>query len=305
MFQENFKNIKVSVITPTFNRSKNVISCINSILKSDYNNIEIVIVDNASSDDTVAKIEKNFRGKVKLIKSNVNLGAGGGRNKGAEEAQGDYLLFVDSDNVIDKKMIRELVSFFNNHDECGMVGPLMLYKKDPHIIWLYYADINMFTSQAKYKGTDEKNIKQYNEIIEVGHLPNCFMVRKSNFKKIGGFDEKYIIMYEEADLAKKIKRILNKKIYLYSKAITFHNVELPNKRNDKVNFGFASVQKAYLTARNRVYFMKKNASLFQLFSFFVIFNPLILFYYEIKLLKNGKFKKAWAYLKGNIRGVFI
>jgi len=305
MLQEESKEIKVSIIIPTFNRLKDVISCINSIFNSDYDYFEVIVVDNVSVDDTVAKIEECFRNKVTLIKAGVNLGAGGGRNRGAKEAKGDYLLFVDSDNVIDKKMIGELVSFFNNHDECGMVGPLMKYKKEPSIIWLYYADIDMYTSQAKYRGTDEKDEKQYNEIIDVGHLPNCFMVRKNDFEKVGGFDEKYIIMYEEADLAEKIKRILKKKIYLYTKAITFHNVELPSEDDDRVNYGFVSERRAYLTARNRVYFMRKNASLIQFISFFFIFNPLILIYYEINLLKKRKFKMALAYLKGNIAGFFF
>ena len=301
MLERNFKDIKASIVIPTFNRASDVIDCLNSILQSDYKNIEIIVVDNASSDDTVAKIEENFSGKVKLIKADVNLGAGGGRNRGAKEARGDYLLFVDSDNIIDKKMIGELVDFFNNHDECGMVGPLMLYKKDPSIIWLYYADINMFTSQAKYKGTGEKNIKQYDEIIEVGHLPNCFMVKKDDFEKIGMFDEKYLIMYEEADLAEKIKKNLKKEIFIYSKAITYHNVPLPNK-NTVGNFGFQTVDRAYLTARNRVYFMRKNASLLQFLSFFFIFNPLILLYYEFMLSKRYEFKKAAAYFRGNIDG---
>lgn len=304
MPDENFKDTKVSVVIPTFNRASDVTDCLNSVLQSDYKSIEVIVVDNASSDDTVAKIEENFRGNVKLIKAGVNLGAGGGRNRGAKGAVGDYLLFVDSDNVIDKKMIGELVSFFDNHDECGMVGPLMLYKKDSSIIWLYYADINMFTSQAKYRGTGEKDKKQYNEIIEVGHLPNCFMVRRNDFEKMGGFDEKYIVMYEEAELAEKIKKILKKKIYLCSKAITLHNVELPSEHDDKVNFGFVSAQRAYLTGRNRVYFMRKNASLLQFLSFFFIFNPLILLYYEFTLIKRREFKKAIAYFKGNIDGFF-
>ncbi len=296
-------NKKVSVVIPTMNRADDVINCIKSVLASTYKNIEIIVVDNASSDNTTAQIERIFskNNKIKLIKSAINLGAAGGRNRGAKEATGDYLLFVDSDNVVDKEMIGELVRFFNNHEKCGMVGPLMLYKRDPKIIWLYFADINMFTSQAKYKGTGERDRKQYSKVIEVGHLPNCFMVKKDDFIRVSGFDSKYIIMYEEADLAERIKRELNKKIYLYSAARTFHNVELI--RNKKKNgFLFSSERRAYLTGRNRVYFMRRNASLLQLLSFFFVFNPLILLYYEINLLKSGQIKQAWAYLYGNIKG---
>jgi len=295
--------MSVSVIIPTRNRSNDVICCISSVLKSDYADIEVIVVDNASVDDTIVNIENKFGDKVKLIKAEVNLGAGGGRNRGAKEAGGDYLLFIDSDNVIDNNMVGMLVSFFNKHDDCGMVGPLMLYKENPCIIWLYYANINMFTSQAIYNGTGEKDEGQYDEIIEVGHLPNCFMVRKDHFHNVGEFDEKYVIMYEEADLAERIKKNLKKKIYLYTKAKTLHNVELPEKNDETDNYLFISKYRAYLTARNRVYFMKKNVTLIKYLSFFFLFNPLIFCYYEIKLLKRGEIMKAWYYFKGTISGI--
>ncbi|MCX6794949.1 MAG: glycosyltransferase [Candidatus Falkowbacteria bacterium] len=297
-------NLKiVSVIIPTLNRATEVADCINSVLQSEYQDLEIIVVDNASADNTVNLINDNFssNSKIKLIRSKTNLGAAGGRNLGAKQASGEYLLFVDSDNIIDNRAITNLVSFFEKNSDCGMVGPLMLYKDDPNTIWLSFADINMVTSQAKYRGTGEKRSKELPEIIEVGHLPNCFMVSREDFERVNKFDERYFIMYEEADLAARIKKILGKKIFLYSPALVYHNVHLPNK-DQPVNFGFNSAYRAYLTARNRVYFMKKNASWLQFLVFSLIFNPLIFLYYEFMLLKRGDFKKAWAYANGNFVG---
>ncbi len=285
------------------NRLRDTLSCIESVLSSDYKEIEVIVVDNASSDDTVVRIKEKFENQVQLIESNINLGAAGGRNKGALKAKGEYLLFVDCDNVIDRRMISYLVEFFENKIDCGMVGPLMLIKKKPEIIWLYFADIDMCSSQAKYKGTGEEDKGQYDEVIREGHLPNCFMVKKEDFFKIGGFDEKYLIMFEEADLAEKIKKKLKKKIYLYTKAKTYHNVDLPN--TDEKSFGFRSKERAFLTARNRIYFMRKNASIFQLLIFLLFYNPLIFIYYQFFLIKNRQYEKAWFYLKGSIEGLFM
>jgi GT2 family glycosyltransferase len=130
------------------------------------------------------------------------------------------------------------------------------------------------------------------------------MVRRDDFQKVSGFDEKYFIMYEEADLAHQIKKQLGKKIYLISRAVTYHDFPLhdPEVQN---NLGLRSSERAYLTARNRVYFMRKNAPWFHFMVFFFVFNPLILFYYEILLLKNRQFAKARAYLRGCLAGFFL
>jgi GT2 family glycosyltransferase len=204
-------------------------------------------------------------------------------------------------------MVSLLAGFIEENENCGMVGPLMLFKQDPSIIWLYFAGMNMHTSKSIYKGSGEKDKKQYGEIIETGHLPNCFLVRKKDFEEINGFDEKYFIMFEEADLAEKIKKKLGKKIFVYSKAITCHDLPLPDNdsgfNNYSSPFVFRSEQRAYLTARNRIYFMKKNASFMQLASFALLFYPLILIYYEFNLLKAKKFRQALYYLKGSFRGV--
>jgi len=295
--------VLVSVIIPTYNRAADIVKCVRSVLNSTMKNIEVIVVDNASTDNTIEKLKIfSHDSRFKLIKSQINLGAGGGRNRGARDAHGKYLLFVDSDNVIDSKMIEYLVDFFDNSSDCGMVGPLMLIESNRKIIWTYFADINMYTSQAKYKGTGEKNIGQFPKVVPVGHLPNCFMVKNREFKKVGGFEEKYIIIYEEADLAEKIKR-LGKKIFLFSKAITYHAVEL-SKREDKNDYGFRSPERAFLMARNRVYFMKRNANWLQKIAFFVVFNPIICCYYQFNLIRTGQNDKARAYLRGCFIGLF-
>jgi len=296
------KNSLVSVVIPTLNRKGEVIACVQSLMESLYQNIEIIVVDNGSVDDTVSCIGKLNDPRMKLIQSKVNLGAGGGRNRGVKEADGKYLLFVDSDNVVDCKMISQLVDFLEENGDCGMVGPLMLIKSHPDRVWTYFADISMYSSQAFYKGYGEKNSKQYSEKTLTGHIPNCFMVKKTDFEKIGGFDEKYLIMYEEADLAEKIKKCLKKKIYIFAKAVTYHDIEF-TKANGYASF--RSVERAFLTARNRVYFMKRNATFFQFIIFFFIFNPLIFFYYEYHLLKKGEFAKAGSYANGMCKGFFL
>ena len=74
----------VSVIIVTYNRKKDIALYLTSVSKSNYDNYEVIVVDNASSDNTVEVLEKNYCNKIKLIKSDENLMAGGGRNEGAK-----------------------------------------------------------------------------------------------------------------------------------------------------------------------------------------------------------------------------
>ena len=80
----------VSIIIVTRNREKEVLACLKSILKMDYPNFEIILVDNASGDNTVSEVKKqsaSWRTKVKIVKSEKNLGACGGKNLGQKQAK--------------------------------------------------------------------------------------------------------------------------------------------------------------------------------------------------------------------------
>lgn len=296
--------ILLSVIIPTHNRHDQVMDCVNSLLRSSYKSIDVIVVDDASIDGSYKILRKKYQNNphVKVISSKLNLGPASARNLGAKYAKGEYLLFIDSDNVVDREMLNTLVEFMDTHDDCVMVGPLMKYLSPKDRIWLYFADINMYTSQAIYKGTHELDTGQYNEVSEVGHLPNCFMVRKADFEKVNGFDEKYFIMYEEADLAEKLKKNTNKKIFLYSKAITQHDVKYSLSRKSVP--GMRNAVRSFLTARNRVYFMKKNAPLLNFVVFLLIFMPLLNVYYVYQSLRSGHPIVGWYYVKGTFVGLF-
>lgn len=297
---------KLSVIIPTMNRYPEILECINSVLACSYPDFEVIVVDNGSTDGTYQNLKKIFSGNERVIifHSKKNLGAGGGRNKGAALASGELFFFVDDDNVLNKQTLETLVRSMVSHEECGLSAPLMLYKERPDLIWLYFADINMYTSKAFYRGTNEKASGSHPSMVEVGHLPNCFMVWANDFRSVGGFDEKYVIMYEEADFAEKIKRKLSKKICLFTKPLIYHNIKLP-ETGQKEGELFRSKERAFLTARNRIYFMKRNANLLQLATFFIIFNPLFFLFYEAKLLAKRDFSKAFYYFKGVIAGLLM
>lgn len=288
----------VSIIITTYNRKQDIEKCLDSIFNNDYNNIRIIVVDNASSDGTADFLEQKYGSKINLIKSDKNLMAGGGRNLGAESAKGEYLLFIDSDNIIDSKMISELVTGMEKNKNAGMVGPLMYYLSDPKMIWWAGANINLWTSKTSYIGINEYDEGQYDDIMEVGHIPNVFLVKKEIWDEIGGINEDYIMHYEESDLAERIKR-KDAKLYRIPTAKTYHNIPASSDESGR-NFGAESLERVYYTSRNRIIFIKRNASIIQYIFFCLFFLMPFSFFY---ITKYKGFKMKMKYLIGLMDGL--
>ena len=92
------ENVFFSFVIPAFNVSEYIISCLKSILEQDYDNFEIIVVDDGSTDDSIVKVKKIQDDRIKVI-SQRNQGVSAARNTGIAHASGDYIIFLDSDDM--------------------------------------------------------------------------------------------------------------------------------------------------------------------------------------------------------------
>ena len=109
---------RVSVIICVYNRAGQVISCLESLLRLDYENVEIVVVDDGSTDHTPARLE-SFRddhpeADIRIVRNPRNLGVSGARNAGLAAATGEFAAFTDSDCTVDRGWLRELIAVFDS-----------------------------------------------------------------------------------------------------------------------------------------------------------------------------------------------
>jgi len=198
---------------------------------------------------------------------------------------GEFIFFLDSDNIVDKQILTELIKVIEEDRKIGVVGPKMYYYKDPKQIWMAGGNINLFTSRTTHIGNEIDN-GQFDQVREVGHFANAFLVRREVIEKIGLFDENYFIMYEESDFMLRAKRAGYKIIYAPT-AKLWHDIIVPEDNSNPLRkLSLFTKQRAYFTARNRILFMRKNMPS----------APLLLCPYlrALKIrLKMKPFKRAW------------
>jgi len=289
-------NPRVSVIITTMNRKDYILDCIRSLYDSGWSNFEIILVDNGSTDSTEEAVKEKYP-QVKLICSPTNLGIAGGRNLGQRNASGEYLLFLDSDVIVDKDLIKNLVTFASNDLRTGIVVPKIFVYDIEKIVWYAGATVNLFTSRVVNIGAWQKDHGQFDKITETSHGPTAFMVRTDIAKQINGHDEIFFMSYADLDFALRVKK-MGYKVFFYPYAILWHKVK-PKIREGLRLLGYDRPMRAYYYSRNRVIFEKKNAGLVKFLIFIFLFFPLFNLWYIYKIIALGGGKQyLYAHLIG-------
>ncbi len=287
----------ISIIVVTKDRSNLLKDCLKSIKQSTFKDIEIIVVDNNSSDNTL-KFLKSLR-NLKIISNKINEGLAGGKNRGVVKAKGEYVLFIDDDNVIDKNMIKNLYQAFRKDPEIIASSPLTFYFMDKKRIWFAGAKFNLFTSKPKFL----HQIPKDGEIIESDILHNVLMIKRSVGDVVGWYD-KELVMNTDFDFFVRLKRSFKgKKVLVVRNAISYHNIPLPQNDKDPLrNFGFSNELRVYYFARNRGLLMKRFAPRLNLLIFIFLFYPFFTLYYAFQVIRFKRFDFLIAHLRGTIDG---
>jgi len=292
----------VSVIIPTLDRKKQLLNCVNSIIASNFKDYEIIIIDNGSK-SSISEIVNTNPEIIRVITNTKNKGLACARNQGILASNGEYLLFVDDDNILENNMIRMMVDTLHDRNDVGIVAPKTFYKDDPYRIWFYGAGLNRMTSRAEFPYfdvVDKKNV--INSNMKVSSVHNCFMIRKDVFEKVGMFDEKMFVTHTEFDLCMKAEPHYS--ILLVGKAICYHDKPREVKKKTIRRYGFTNEYRVYYLARNRAVIIKRYSNLIHKFMFIVIFYPLFTIYYSILLISFRKMNYLKFHIRGTIAGIY-
>ncbi|MCL5072454.1 MAG: glycosyltransferase family 2 protein, partial [Actinobacteria bacterium] len=240
--------LKVAIVILNFKVRKEALNCIASVKKSDYEQTEIILVDNNSGDGIETEVQKDK--SIMFIQSGANLGYTGGNNLGIKKAldsRADYIFILNPDTEIEKDTIKNLVEVAESQN-AGISGPKILFE-DRKTIWYAGGIMDMDNVLGSHRGVDEKDDGQYDTIEETEFVTGGAMfVKREVFEKVGIFDDKYFMYLEDSDLCLRAKK-MGYKILYNPKAVVFHE-------NAK-SAGLGSALQDYFITRNRMYFASK------------------------------------------------
>lgn len=270
---------KVSVIIGSYNAEKYIEETIRSVLNQTYKDYELIVIDDGSSDNTVKIIEQLLSPPHKLV-AQKNAGEAAARNHGLKIANGEYIAFLDHDDLFHPKKLEKTVDFLDNNSEYGMVYGNYSYIIEPgsNSIWSNWGFI-----RGAYKSGDifiDQFIQNKIHIITT-------LIRRECFNKVGFFDK---TMNYASDSDMWIRISADYKIGYIDEVFAYyrlHNTNVSLDRETCLKHRIASMKKNYSMFYDRV---KGNNE--------IISSIKNLYYRLIKnYVKSCDFKEAYKWFK--------
>jgi hypothetical protein len=255
----------------------------------------IYVVDNASTDDSVAFVEKEYQ-QITLVKLSRNMGFAGGYNEALQQVKADYYVLVNSDVEVTENWIDPVIACMEQDRSIAACQPKLLAYKEKDS-FEYAGACGGFIDKYAYPfcrgrifNSLEKDLGQYNDTREVFWATGaCMFVRASVYHELGGFDADYFAHMEEIDLCWRMKNT-GHKIYVVPSSVVYHlgggtlNAISPNK--------------TYLNFRNNLITFTKNHAT-SAWIWILILRLFLDGVAGIKFLLEGRALHTWAVVRAH------
>ena len=245
---------KIGVVTVLYNSAVVLEDFFRSVDDQQYRNFKVYCVDNASTDNSVARCRAKGEPYV-VIENGSNLGVAAGNNVGTRLAVADgceFVMFLNNDVVFGPELFQELVKGLTQNN-CSMTTPMMYYHNRPNVIW---AAGGFFQPWLGYRC---QHLRQFDLDSETSEAPSqvdytptcCVLVHRDLFAAIGTMDERYFVYYDDTDFMLRAWKN-GSKLYLLPRARLWHKVSSLVGAN-------SSFTRRYL-ARNHALYNHKNVN---------------------------------------------
>lgn len=282
-------NKNVSIIIVNWNGKKYLEKCIKSLLAQSYKDFEIILVDNASTDDSLELVRHKFP-MVRIIQNKTNVGFAEGNNIGIEKSDGKLVALVNPDAFVDVDWLLTLVEVLEGFSGIAAVTGKIYYFGDKYgkdAVFCTWPKINCYSATPYNFHDNEPKSK-------VDYLSGAAMlVRREVIERIGKMDTGYFLFFEETDWCARMIRAGYDLVYI-PEAKAWHVVSASVSDSQK---------KTYFLERNRIRFAIKNFDLDHLLVFyFYLFTETA--FVLLRDIKNGNFTRAKIRLRAIVWNIF-
>lgn len=279
---------EISIITINYNGVNDTCELIDSIPFSD--NMEVIVVDNASTNDEVSVIQQKYP-QVIVIRSEKNLGFAGGNNLGIKAAKGKYLFLVNNDTTLKGFNANALITRLESSDKIGVVCPKIRFSwKNYPIQFAGYTPLSPITIRNQAIGFGEEDEGQYDSPHQTPYAHGAAMiVKREVIEKVGLMPECYFLYYEELDWSMMITRA-GYEIW-YEPACTIYHKESQST-------GQNSPLRTYYITRNRLVLVKRNFKGLSKYASYFYLTGIVAIRDIVKHTITGNFNLLKATLKG-------
>jgi GT2 family glycosyltransferase len=281
----------VSIVTVNFNQPHVTEDLLKSLAEvNTYPDIEIIVVDNGSKVNPVPAWKQRYQ-NVKFIRSDLNTGFAGGNNIGIREATGEYLFLINNDTEVTAELIGKLVQTMEENPKIGIISPKIHYFDHPGMLqYTGYTPMNYYTARNASIGQFEEDKGQYDKLSGVTGYAHgaAMMIKRAALEKAGGMAENYFLYYEELDWCERIRKA-GYEVHVDLSALIYHK--------ESVSVGKRTALKEFFMNRNRILFIRKNASGLTFFIFCCYFFAAVVPRNLIHYIRNKEFSFIPVFLK--------
>lgn len=241
----------VAIVVLNWNGGADTLACLASLGRLDYPVFTVSVVDNHSTDDSVAAIRATYP-SMTLLEATENLGYVGGNNLGIEYAQklgADYILLLNNDTEVAPDFLRHLVGSAEADPRVGIVGPTIYYFDQPGVIWSAGGGIDWNRGRTRMMNLDEPDRGQLGERPRpADFVTGCALLsRRAVFDRVGLLDPRFFAYYEEIEWCVRAARA-GFKILHVPQAKLWHKISYASRN--------ASPLVSYYMTRNRLLFLQ-------------------------------------------------
>jgi GT2 family glycosyltransferase len=201
---------KVAVVVLNWNGKALTLDCLESLSAIETPQVELIVVDNASTDGSVDAIREAYGKHVIVVVNDENLGFAKGNNVGIDRALSlgcDFVLLLNNDVVVDAGLIDNLLSAFAADPGVGIAGPKIYYYTPRDRIWFAGGEVFLARGIARHIGIRQTDRGQFDQTRDVDYITGCaLMARREVFESIGLLDSDYVAYFEDADFCMRAAR---------------------------------------------------------------------------------------------------